>query len=126
MQGRAKAVSDRILSRHGGAGFLVRTSAGDTPQNPFPDPSNPEPAPDPVETLHPVQIIETGYTHEHLKDTLIQTGDLVAMLSVPADFTPTISDKLRVRGRDYFLIDIQPVQPNPDSAAVHFVVHGRR
>ena len=118
MLNRAKSAADRILARYGGEAELVRLESTPEPVNPWDDPS------ETVEVVLPVQTIESGYSIDHVGNTLIQAGDVMVVIASEAQ--PALTDKLRLRGRDHTIIDIKPVQPAPGGPVAHYAIHARR
>lgn len=120
MQTRARSTADRLFARYGGAMSPVRLEGGTPPQNPWDPPGEQE------QVLYPVQIIETGYQQDYHAGTLIQAGDRLGMMAVPASVTPVLSDRLRIDGDDYMLLELRPVQPAPDGETVAYAYQARR
>ncbi len=116
MQGRARAAADRLITRHGGAALLVQQGA--VPLNPW----------DPPATLSetPVQIVETGATDDYQPATLVQAGDRVGVMAVPASVTPSLSDRLKVGGLEFALLELTAMQPDPGGVIVAYRYHARR
>lgn len=117
---RHRATADRLIARYGGGCSLVRIEGGEIPQNPW------DPPGDQQEVLYPVQFIETGYAIDHQAGTLIQTGDVVGVIAVPATITPALTDRLRLRGHDFSIMDVKPVQPAPGALVLQFAIQARR
>lgn len=107
LNARAKALADRLCRDHGGAAELVRTTVGDGSGNPW------DPLPT-IDELHPVSYIETGYQVGLHDAELVQSGDLIGVLAVPADIVPKPIDRLRVPGRSgaFTLLDLKPLTTN--------------
>ena len=116
---RHRATADRLIGRYGGAAVLVRIVRG-VQVNPWDDP------PEAEEVAYSVQFIETGYQFDNLDGTLIQSGDVLGIIAVPANITPNLTDTFRLRGHDYTLIDLKPVQPSPGAVVLQFAIHARR
>lgn len=114
MQDRAKATSERLIARHGGAAVLVRE--GSPPVNPW-DP----PAGEPDEI--PVTFLEGGFEIDLINGTLVQAGDVLGVMG--GNTAPLISDRLQWRGRDHVLVGIHPIQPDGDGPPVHWRLHAR-
>lgn len=126
MTDRHQRMTARLMARFGGAATLSRTELpGDPPQNPFPDPNNPDPAPEPVTTTWAVTIIEQGVELDHQPDSSVRAGDLVAAMQPHPDVTPTQADDLIVGGITYAVLSVQPIRSNPDGPVIHYVLHGR-
>ncbi len=117
---RHRATADRLIARYGGGAELVRIEGGTPPQNPW------DPPGDQQEVLYSVQFIETGYAIDHMAGTLIQTGDVIGVIAVPASITPALTDKLRLRGQDFHIMDVKPVQPAPGAPVLQFAIQARR
>ena len=116
---RHQSTATRLITRYGGAAALVRMEGG-VQVNPWDDP------PDEAEVAYSVQFIETGYQFDNLDGTLIQSGDVLGIIAVPASITPNLTDTFRLRGHDYTLIDLKPVQPSPGAVVLQFAIHARR
>lgn len=112
MQDRARSIAARLIARHGGPAVLVRETA--PPSAPWDPPGGTE--------LVPCQFLEGAFELDHIDQTLIQRGDITGLVTGAA---PLLSDKLRVRGTDYALLSVHPVQPDTTSPPVHWRVHGR-
>ena len=118
---RHRATADRLIGRYGGAAVLVRIVRGTI------DPDQPWIPVTDVEVLTPVSYIETGYQVGLHDGTLIQSGDVLGVMAVPATVTPTVAvDRLRVGGADYLLLDVKPIQPAPGAAVLQFAFQARR
>jgi len=117
IQTRARAIADRLIARHGGAAVLVRTEGG--PQNPWDPPGG-------GDVLYPVTIIEAVYQRDYHPDGLIQAGDKLGTMAVPATVTPELSDRLRLDGVDFNIMELTAIQPAPDGVVVAFGFVARR
>ena len=116
---RHQSTATRLITRHGGAADLVRTEGGTEPQNPW------DPPGDAVDVFYPVTILETGYQQDYHAGTLIQAGDKLGLVAVSASITPNLSDRLRIDGRTYSIMEIKPVQPAPGGAVVAYSYQAR-
>ena len=115
---RHRAAADRLIARYGGGAELLRTeTTGGGPSDPTGGTT--------TTTAYPVQFMETGYQLGNLDGTFIQSGDVLGVMAVPATITPALTDKLRLRGRDFTLVDLQPVQPSPDAPVLQFAIQAR-
>ena len=115
---RHQSTATRLITRHGGAADLVRTEGGTEPQNPWDPPSG-------GDVLYPVTIIEAVYQKDYHPDGLIQAGDKLGTMAVSASITPNLSDRLRIEGRTYSIMEIKPVQPAPGGAVVAYSYQAR-
>jgi len=113
---RHQSTATRLITRHGGAGALVR--AGEV--------TGPEWAPVfGPELVLPVTILETGYQQDYHAGTLIQAGDKLGLMAVSASVTPGLSDRLEIDGREYQMVEVKPVQPAPGGAVVAYSYQAR-
>ena len=118
MQERAKAVSDRIISRHGGTALLQRTTTtGGGPSDPTGGTTTTE--------SWTVQFIEGQAKAEFIAATLILTTDLVGTIQPHPDVTPRPGDLLTVNGKPHNVLNAAPVRPDPQGPVVHFAIHAR-
>lgn len=108
---RHRRTADRLIAKYGRDAYLVREG------EPGGEPWDPQPG---VDELFPIQFVETGYQVGLHTDTLIERGDLLGMMAVPADVTPELSDRLRVDGVDHSLVDLKPIRPGESALAFAF------
>lgn len=94
--------ASRIIARFGQAGVLRQTVNGGDPW-----------APVQIETDTPVTVAVVDYAQEVRDGTLIQSGDLRALVSVEGlDVSPTTADSLIVGGVEYVIARIAPLAPD--------------
>lgn len=108
---REQATATRLIGKFGGAATLKRE--GGEVVNPF------DPLPG-VQSFD-VTIVEVG------ENSLTRRADSVSLawrkaglMATPADVVPEPTDKLRINGRDFTLIDVQPLAPNPQGRTIMF------
>lgn len=96
------AAASRIIARFGQAGTLRRIENVGDPW-----------APAQVETDHAVTVAVVEYAQEVRDGTLIQSGDLRALVSVEGlTVTPTTADKLIVAGTTYVIARVSKLAPD--------------
>ena len=117
MQHRARDTAQRLLNRHGGPADLVRVTSSQA--TPWDEGGT-------TTALLPVQMVETGATEDTVGGTLIETGDIVGVMIPEGGVVPALSDKLRLRGHDHALVELQPVQPDPSGPVIHWRFQARR
>lgn len=110
---RARSAADRILARYGGEASLERETGPQ--QNPWDPPAG-------VVSI-PVQAIETGFEQDYLVGGSVIAGDV--MLLIRSDVAPAMTDRLTLRGRDYTIVALFPVQPAPAGLLIHTRLHAR-
>lgn len=113
---RHRATADRLITNYGGAATLV----------------GPETLPDPVTgqgggagAREPIQYIETGYQMGLMPETLVERGDIIGIMAVPATFTPDTSYKIDFGGGAVSLLSVRPVQPSSDGAIIQYSFQAR-
>lgn len=106
---REQATATRLITKFGGEAELRREAGAVT--NPF----DPLPA---VQTFQ-VTIVETG------ENSLTRRADSAALAWTKAGLMaaqngvkPEPTDKLRISGRDYTVLQVMPLTPNPDGETV--------
>lgn len=117
MTTRLEQMTSRLMARYGGTATLTRETPGEdgTPWEPGL----------PVVTAYSVQIIETGTELDLQEGSLIQAGDLVAVMQPHAEVTPAQLDRLTIGGTTYALLSVRPVRTDPQGPVLHFILHGR-
>ena len=114
---RHRKAADRLTLRFGGAATLVRVSAGATDAW-----GNPVVA----EVSHPVRAILTGQREAFGVTPGLDAGErhgLVNTLATGA--VPAIGDKLTLGGETVTLLEVEPVKPDPDQAAIVYRWKGK-
>lgn len=96
--------ASRIIAKFGQAGFIERPGdGGGTPWEP--EPSEP--------VLHDATIAVVNYDLSNVGGTLIQAGDLRALVSVEGlDIAPSVSDRLIVGDKDFAIVTAIPIAPD--------------
>lgn len=67
----------------------------------------------------PFAGVAEGVTGEHLKDSLIQSSDLI--VTMPGHIHPTMTDKVQNAGQEYSIVKITPI-PAAGTPAVYEVI----
>ena len=118
MTARHEQMTARLMARYGGAATLTRIAPGEggTPWAPAPE----------TVAAHAVQIIETGHELDLQEGSVIQAGDLVAVMLPHADVTPAPVDRLTIGAAVFTLLSVRPVRSDPEGPPIHFVLHGRQ
>lgn len=118
LQDRARAVSDRISTRYGGAAVLSRTTTtGGGPSDPTGGTTTTE--------THNVQFVEAKAETEFYTAGLILQSDLTGIMQPIEAITPQPGDVLTVRGKAHNVLHAAAVRSDPTGPVVHFAIHAR-
>jgi len=102
---------NRLLDTYGGEAFIVRYESSGPSYDPGPT----------VETLFPIVFLETGFTESESND-LVDTNGIAGHVRVSATVTPDNDDTFRLRGKDFSIKSLTPVQPSPDGELIIYTL----
>lgn len=98
---RSKATAERLIKRFGKSGAIRRMETSGEPWNP-----------DLVPADYDCTLVVTDYTLRERESSMIGAKDRRVLISTEGlTITPTNSDKLRLGGVDYEIVDIWPLEP---------------
>jgi len=109
---RLNATARRLISKYGKSAEIVRQVTSGPPHNPVV-----------TETTYACKLADIGYSLTDRDASLILVGDKVGIISTDIAVVPQKSDKLRIDGIDYNLIDLEPL--NPGGLTVIYEYHAR-
>ena len=99
------------MRRHGGVSDLLRTEViGGGPS----DPTGGEE----VVTAYPLRVLNWGINAAYAAGTLVERGDRFAMVEALEEITPRLTDMLKLAGREFNIIEVQRIAPDPDAAPI--------
>ncbi len=110
---RLEATAKRLIAKYGKDAFIVRDVLTGPPHNPTVTP-----------TPYACKLADIGYSLTDRDATLILTGDKVGIISPDLSIVPEKSDRIRIDGEDYNLVDLEPL--NPGGLTVIYEYHARR
>lgn len=107
---RHNKAADRFTSKYGSPALLVhRTEGADDGYGGAVT----------IDTEYPVLMIETGSREAFAHVASADRGDRMGMINLDgADVTPRAGDVLVIDGDRIRLIELEPIRPNPDVAAL--------
>lgn len=108
-----QTTAQRLIADFGRTATLVR------PGEPTGPDYNPQPG---TPTEYTVSLVQLEYSMTNRDQSLIQAGDRVWLVSTAGE-APAQTDTLKDMGKEYQLIDVQPLMPG--DATLLFEVHGR-
>ncbi len=85
------------------------------------DPAQPWLAPTSSDTIPVVANVQM-YSRNLVDGTLIQAGDRKVMIAADGP-VPTTADKLRIAGKDYSIVNVEPYEPQ--GVALYYIVQAR-
>lgn len=68
----------------------------------------------------PFAGVAEGITGEHLKDSMIQSSDLI--VTVPGHVRPAMTDKVKNAGQEYTIVKITPIPAAGTPAAYEVII----
>jgi hypothetical protein len=114
---RHRKAADRLTLRFGGAATLVRLTEGGI---------NDWGSPTVTETSYAVRAIVTGQREAFGVTPGLDAGDRHALVNTLATgAVPAIGDRLTLGGETVTLLEVEPVKPDPDQAAIVYRVVGK-
>lgn len=111
---RLRATADRLVTKYGATGEILRASSGGMPWEPTPG-----------EVSYPCRIVKDDYTAFEADGSLVQLSD--AKFMIPAlglEIVPTTADRIRFAGEVYQIVSVTTT--GPDGTAIVHTVQGRR
>lgn len=114
---RHRKAADRLTLRFGGTATLLHIEAGGL--DGWGNPTT-------TETEYSVRALDTGSREAFGVEAGLDAGDRIGVMNMLATgAVPSIGDKLTLGGETITLSEIEPVQPNPDQAALLYKYKGR-
>lgn len=114
---RHRRAADRLTLKFGGAATLVRMTEGEV---------NEWGSPVQTEVSHSVRAILTGQREAFGVTPGLDAGERHALVNTLATgAVPTIGDRLTLGGETVTLLEVEPVKPDPDQAAIVYRVVGK-
>lgn len=119
---RFDRMNARLFARFAGSVTLSRVTGEE-----LIDPSQPWLGTTTTTTTESVAFIVTEAESEWIARELIQVGDLIGLMAIPA--TPALNppkqgDRITAGSRDYIILRVSPIHSDPD-AVLHYHIQGR-
>lgn len=70
------------------------------------------------QTIYPLHGVTKGVSQKYVDGKNIVITDSQAIISVPSDIIPDISDKLRVDGKDYEILSVKKIPESGITVAI--------